>query len=92
MLPAIHYNGEYCRRAKEPKEEVGAGLAWETKLIGLDRDCNSTVVACESFTGEIRMADRRSSCQKAYNSRISAVNILRRTYHIIIIEYSLDCH
>ena len=25
----------------EPKEEVGAGLAWETKLIGLDRDCNS---------------------------------------------------
>ena len=39
--------------AKEPKEEVGAGLAWETKLIGLDRDCNSTEVACESFTGEI---------------------------------------
>ena len=35
MLPAIHYNGEYCRRAKEPKEEVGADLAWETKLIGL---------------------------------------------------------
>ena len=32
MLPAIHYDGEYCRRAKEPKEEVGAGLAWETKL------------------------------------------------------------
>ena len=53
MLPAIHYNGEYCRRAKEPKEEVGAGLALETKLIGLDRDCNSTEVACESFTGEI---------------------------------------
>ena len=48
MLPAVHYNGEYCRRAKEPKEEVGAGLAWETKLIGLDRDCNSTVVACEA--------------------------------------------
>ena len=49
MLPAIHYNGEYCRRAKEPKEEVGAGLALETKLIGLDRDCNCTEVACESF-------------------------------------------
>ena len=49
MLPAIHYNGEYCRRAEEPKEEVGAGLAWETKLIGLDRDCNSTVVVCEAL-------------------------------------------
>ena len=33
----------------EPKEEVGAGLAWETKLIGLDKDCNSTVVACEAL-------------------------------------------
>ena len=49
MLPAVHYNGEYCRRAKESKEEVGVGLAWETKLIGLDRDCNSTVVACEAL-------------------------------------------
>ena len=39
-----------CRRAKEPKEEVGAGLAWETKLIGLlDRDCNSTEVVCEAL-------------------------------------------
>ena len=41
MLP-----GEYCRRGKEAKE---AGLAWETKLIGLDRDCSSTVVACEAL-------------------------------------------
>ena len=49
MLPAIHYNGEYCRRGKEAKEAVGAGLAWETKLIGLDRDCNNTVVACEAL-------------------------------------------
>ena len=42
MLPAIHYNGEYCK----PKERV---LSWETKLIGLDRDCNSTVVECEAL-------------------------------------------
>ena len=33
----------------EPKEDVGTGLAWETKLIGLDRDCNSTVVACKAL-------------------------------------------
>ena len=53
MLPAIHYNGEYCRRAKEPKEEVGGGLAWKNEAYRTNRDCNSTVVACESFTGEI---------------------------------------
>ena len=72
MLPAVHYNGEYCRRAKEPKEEVGAGLAWETKLIGLDRDCNSTVVACEALLVRFYGLPTKQ-LPKAYNSRISAV-------------------
>ena len=72
MLPAIHYNGKYCRRAKEPKEEVGAGLARETKLIGLDRDCNSTVVACEALLVRFYGLPTKQ-LPKAYNSRISAV-------------------
>ena len=56
-LPNVNNNvGE----PKSQNEEVGAGLAWKTKLTGLDRDCNSTVVACESFTGEILR-----SCAKA---------------------------
>ena len=49
ILCCLPYIIAVYRRAKEPKEEVGAGLAWETKLIGLDRDCNSTVVACETL-------------------------------------------
>ena len=72
MLPAIHYNGEYCRRGKEAKEAVGAGLAWETKLIGLDRDCSSTVVACEALLVTFCGLPTKQ-LPKAYNSRISAV-------------------
>ena len=60
-----------CRRAKEQKEEVGAGLAWKTKLIGLDRDCNSTVVACEALLVRFYGLPTKQ-LPKAYNSRISA--------------------
>ena len=62
MLPAVHYNG----RAKEPKEEVGVGLAWETKLIG---DCK---LACEALLVRFYGLPTKQ-LPKAYNSRISAV-------------------
>ena len=52
---------------KSQKEEVGAGLAWETKL---DRDCNSTVVACEASL--VRFYGLYTD-EAVYNSRISAV-------------------
>ena len=49
VLPATHYNGEYCRRARAKR-----GLAWETKLIGTR--CNSTEVAVKALL-EIRPTD-----------------------------------
>ena len=54
----------------EPKEEVGAGLAWEMKLIGLDRDCNSTVVACEALLVRLYGLPTKQ-LPKACNSRIT---------------------
>ena len=65
---------------------VGAGLPWETKL---DRDCNSTEMACESFTGEIlRPTDGAAAKTNQYR-----VNIHRGTYHQSrMCKNSLGCH
>ena len=68
-LPYIIMVNNNCRQAKE---EVRAGLAWETKLIGLDRDCNSTVVACEALLVRLYGLPTKQ-LPKACNSRISAV-------------------
>ena len=46
MLPAIELKAS--QRAKR-----GGRSGFGVTYIGLDRDCNSTEMACESFTGEI---------------------------------------